>query len=70
MSILTKQLKQLCIVENCFIHEGRLYERLYDNECKLKFRFMINEDDYDYVDDFAHERKLIRVFNKLKRGNK
>lgn len=70
MNILTKQLKQLCIAKNCFIYEGRLYERLYDHECKLKFRFMINEDDYDYVDDFAHEKKLMKIFNKLKRGSR
>lgn len=60
--MITKQLKQLCIIKNCFIYESKVYERLYN--CKHKYRFMISEDDYDYVVDRNLRRRLDKTFNK------
>lgn len=70
--MITKQLTQLCIVKNCFLFESRVYELLYTSKAdrkknlkmnmRHKYRFMISEDDYDYVTD----RNLIRRLNKAR----
>ena len=50
----TKLSKELSIEENLFIHNNVLYERMYNHKCfvtgkKLKHRFFIGEDEYDYT---------------------
>lgn len=70
--MITKQLNQLCIVKNCFIFESKVYELLYTSKrdrkknlkmnMKHKYRFMISEDDYDYVTD----RNLIRRLDRAR----
>ncbi len=32
-------------------HESRVYERLSDHPMKERYRVIINDDDYDYVED-------------------
>lgn len=63
--MITEQLKQLCIVSNCFIFEARVYERLYNHPKRIKYRYMISEDDYDYVTDRNLRRKLDKAHLKL-----
>lgn len=60
--MITKQLKRLCIVKNCFIFEARVYERLYDHKCK--YRVMFSDDDYDYVVDSKLRKRLDRFLAK------
>jgi hypothetical protein len=72
--MITKQLKQLCIVKNCFLFESRVYELLYTSETerkknkslgqKHKYRFMISDDNYDYVVDRNLRRRLDKFFAK------
>ena len=74
MQMITKQLKQLCIVKNCFIFESRVYELLYTSKAdrkknlkmnmKHKYRFMISDDDYDYVTDSKLRKRLDRFITK------
>jgi hypothetical protein len=50
----TKLSKELAIEENLFMHNNVLYERLYNHKCyvtgeDLKYRFFIDEDEYDYT---------------------
>ena len=50
----TKLSKELSIEENLFMHNNVLYERMYNHKCfvtgkKLKYRFFIGEDEYDYT---------------------
>ena len=50
----TKLSKELAIEENLFMHNNVLYERLYNHKCvgtgkELKYRFFIDEDEYDYT---------------------
>jgi hypothetical protein len=71
--MITKQLAKLCLVKNCFLYKGRVYELLYKNskEKKLnakagqkhKYRVMISDDDYDYVDT-----KTTKQLNKFLRS--
>lgn len=52
-----KELNQLFVMKNVFLHEGRLYEKLFKTHYDgIKYRFLIREDDYDYVVD----KKLIK----------
>jgi len=79
--MIVKQLKQLCILSDCFLFEGKVYERLYGyshigggisiSKPRCKYRFMISEDDYDYVVDRNLVRRLDRFYGKLlKRSGK
>mgnify|MGYP003110200071 FL=1 len=50
----TKLSKELAIEENLFMHNNVLYERMYNHKCfvtgkKLKYRFFIDQDEYDYT---------------------
>lgn len=66
--MLIKQLRSLCLVKNCFLFEGRVYELLYTSEQerklnlklgqKHKYRFMLSEDNYDYVVDSKLRKRL------------
>ena len=56
--MLTKQLQELCIIDNCFLYEGRVYELLKGR--RYKYRVMISEDDYDYVESKKLKRELDR----------
>jgi hypothetical protein len=49
--------------ENVFTFENQSYERLYD--CEHKYRLILSEDDYDYVEDVMLIRRLDVVFEKL-----
>lgn len=72
--MINKQLAQLCIVKNCFIFESRVYELLYTSRSdrkrnlkmnmKHKYRFMISDDDYDYVVDSKLRKRLDRFLAK------
>ena len=77
--MITKQLAMLCLVKNCFLFEGRVYELLYTSEKerrqnlkagqKHKYRFMLSEDDYDYVVNSKLRKRLDR-FLSSKGGSK
>lgn len=66
--MIISQLRCLCRTENCFLFEGRVYELLYtsdserkvllENGIKHKYRFMLNQDDYDYVCDSKLRKRL------------
>lgn len=72
--MINKQLAKLCIVKNCFIFESRVYELLYTSKrdrkrnlkmnMKHKYRFMISDDDYDYVVDSKLRKRLDRFLSK------
>lgn len=72
--MITKQLAALCLVKNCFLFEGRVYELLYTSEKerqenlkagqKHKYRFMLSEDDYDYVVDSKLRKRLDRFLSR------
>jgi hypothetical protein len=73
--MITKQLKKLCITKNCFLYEGKVYELLYTSNkdrkknlkmgMKHKYRFMIREDDYDYVVCSNLRKKLDRFLARV-----
>jgi len=63
--MINKQLKQLCVVKNCFIFESKVYEVL-SKHYRYKYRFMISDDDYDYVTDRNLKRRLDRFVKILK----
>ena len=73
--MIVKQLKRLCIVKNCFIFESKVYELLYTSKAdrkrnlknmnmKHKYRFMISDDDYDYVVDSKLRKRIDRFLAK------
>lgn len=62
--MIAKQLKRLCIIENCFIFEAKVYERLYNHPNRLKYRVIFSDDDYDYVVDRNLRRRLDRFLKK------
>lgn len=37
--------------ENVFTFENKKYERLYNHPLNIKYRMILSDDDYDYVDD-------------------
>jgi hypothetical protein len=73
--MISKQLSNLSVLSNCFLYEGKVYERLFkdaDDRARLrkkypkygfkhKYRFFMSSDDYDYVTD----KKLVRKLNKF-----
>lgn len=61
--MINKQLNQLCIVKRCFIYQSKVYELLLNHH--HKYRFMISDDDYDYVVDRNLKRRLDRFVKSL-----
>lgn len=60
--MIKQQLNRLYDMNNVFLFEGRLYERLYSTKCK--YRVIFNDDDYDYVTDRNLRRRLDRFLGE------
>lgn len=67
------RLSRLFDLDQVVLFEGKLVERLYrtNGRCKgpkHKYRFILNEDDYDYVVIPAERKRLDRIFRQLDKG--
>jgi len=57
----TKLSKEIAIEDNLFMHNNKLYERMYGNHAKIygKYRFFINQNNYDYTNTLIYTKTRI-----------
>jgi hypothetical protein len=64
-----KQLSKLYSINNCFIHESRVYEvindKSYKSPSRYKYRVILDFDSYDYVTDKELKKKLDKHLKEL-----
>lgn len=61
-----KDVDGLCILNDLMLYKGKLYENLSsDPENGHKWRFLITDDDYDYVTSKPLERALNKAWKSL-----
>lgn len=69
--MITKQLKQLYNINNCFIYKSKVYEiindKSYSDPSIYKYRVIYDFDDYDYVTDKAMKQELDKHLEVLKK---
>lgn len=58
------ELEPMCDLNEMIYFEGKLYERLSNNPTRHKYRVILAEDDYDYVEIPALRKRLNRAFKR------
>lgn len=62
--MLLKQLNIIFDIENVFIYDGQLYEKLNYRSSGFTYRIIINENDYEW----AQDSKLIKKLDQFTRN--